>query len=71
MGKTDGCHGLLMTKSEREKVITYALSIMIHNSQPRPVKLVVYDQVPVSEEDKLKIAVLRPKGLTLPGDGET
>jgi uncharacterized protein (TIGR02231 family) len=69
MAKTGGGHGLLM-KSEREQMVTYARSIMIHNSRPRPVKLVVHDQIPVSEEEKLKVTVLRPKGLTLPGDGE-
>ncbi|KAH8651023.1 hypothetical protein BX600DRAFT_441470 [Xylariales sp. PMI_506] len=36
---------------------------------PKPVKLTVLDQVPVSEDEKLRIDILQPRGLTINGVG--
>ncbi len=41
----------------------------IRNASPRPTtEIVVLDQVPVSEDEKLKIEILRPQGLTVAGN---
>lgn len=52
----------------KEQVVTYERCVRIHNARGNLVKLVVFDQVPVSEDDKLRIAISRPRGLKVVGD---
>lgn len=44
----------------KEQVVTYERNISIYNTRSTPVTLILFDQVPVSEEEKLRIAVKRP-----------
>lgn len=57
-------HGVLV----KEQVVTYERCVHIHNARGNLVKLIVFDQVPVSEDDKLKIAISRPRGLRIISD---
>lgn len=52
----------------KEQVVTYERCVHIHNARGNLVKLIVFDQVPVSEEDKLKVAISRPRGLKVISD---
>lgn len=52
----------------KEQVVTYERCVRIHNARGNLVKLVVFDQVPVSEDDKLRVAISRPRGLKVVGD---
>lgn len=52
----------------KERVVTYERCVHIHNARGNIVKLVVFDQVPVSEDEKLKIAISKPRGLKFIGD---
>ncbi|KAI5843813.1 hypothetical protein DFP73DRAFT_65239 [Morchella snyderi] len=45
----------------REHVATYERSISVHNAKRKKVKVVLFDQVPVSGEERLKVALLTPK----------
>ncbi|KAG0134871.1 hypothetical protein HOY82DRAFT_553350 [Tuber indicum] len=44
----------------KEQVLTYERNISIYNTRSTPITLILFDQVPVSEEERLKIAVKRP-----------
>lgn len=57
--------GMLLMK---ENVVSYCRSIRIHNARQGPVRLLVLDQVPVSDDERLRIALLQPKGLRSEGD---
>jgi Domain of unknown function (DUF4139)/N-terminal domain of unknown function (DUF4140) len=43
-------------------------SIYITNTKPMPVEIIALDQVPVSQEERLRIEILQPRGLTKEGD---
>ncbi|GKT58355.1 mucoidy inhibitor-like protein [Colletotrichum tofieldiae] len=56
----------------KENSSVYTRSIAITNTRTaagRPISLLVLDQVPVSEDERLKVEVLTPKGLFLDGPG--
>ncbi|KAK1445625.1 hypothetical protein CMEL01_09868 [Colletotrichum melonis] len=56
----------------KENSSVYSRSITIFNSRAsagKPVSLLVLDQVPVSEDERLKVDVLAPKGLVVDGSG--
>jgi len=44
----------------KEQVVTYERNISVYNTRSTPITLILFDQVPVSEEEKLRIAVKRP-----------
>lgn len=52
----------------KEQVVTYERCVHIHNARGNLVKLIVFDQVPVSEDDKLRVAISRPRGLKVVSD---
>lgn len=43
--------------------------IITNTKHTGPVELTVLDQVPVSEDDRLKIDIVNPRGLKIGGDG--
>ncbi|RPB14094.1 hypothetical protein P167DRAFT_572644 [Morchella conica CCBAS932] len=45
----------------REQVATYERSVRVHNSKRKKIEVLLFDQVPVSEDERLKIALLAPK----------
>ncbi|KAK1531857.1 hypothetical protein CPAR01_11506 [Colletotrichum paranaense] len=56
----------------KENSSVYSRSITIFNSRAsagKPVSLLVLDQVPVSEDERLRVDVLAPKGLVVDGSG--
>ncbi|KAK1624412.1 hypothetical protein BDP81DRAFT_329963 [Colletotrichum phormii] len=56
----------------KENSSVYSRSITVFNSRAsagKPVSLVVLDQVPVSEDERLKVDILAPKGLVVDGSG--
>ncbi|KAA8909972.1 hypothetical protein FN846DRAFT_940968 [Sphaerosporella brunnea] len=63
--KKSSQQGLIMMK---ENVVLYNRSIRIHNARQGPVKLLVLDQVPVSDDERLRIGLVTPKGLRAEGD---
>ncbi|KAJ6264460.1 hypothetical protein Dda_0606 [Drechslerella dactyloides] len=52
----------------KENVTLYKRSIFIHNAKSQQLTLTVLDQVPVSEDERLKVQVVSPKGLREGGD---
>jgi len=52
----------------KESAQTFARSVWITNTRSAPVDLLVLDQVPVSQDERLRIDVLHPKGLHKEGD---
>lgn len=52
----------------KEHVVAHERCVRIHNARGNLVKLVLFDQVPMSEDDRLRIAISRPRGLKLVGD---
>ena len=52
----------------KESAQIFARSIWINNTKPHPVELLVIDQTPVSEDDRLRVAITTPKGLVKDGD---
>lgn len=52
----------------KEQVLTYERCARIHNARGNLVKLVVFDQVPVSEDERLRVSISKPRGLKLAGD---
>lgn len=63
--KKTSSQGLMMMK---ENVVKYTRNIRVHNSRVGKVKLIVIDQVPVSDDERLRIAIVQPKGLRGEGD---
>lgn len=45
----------------REQLATYERSITVHNSKRKKIEVLLFDQVPVSEDERLKITLLTPK----------
>ncbi|KAH7065555.1 hypothetical protein B0J12DRAFT_734860 [Macrophomina phaseolina] len=60
-----GQGGLLL--GAREGVVAYRRCVGIRNTRGARVKVVVVDQVPVSEEERLRVAVTEPQGLVKGG----
>ena len=52
----------------KESAQAYSRSIWITNTRSTPVELLVLDQIPVSQDERLKIDVTQPKGLNKEGD---
>ncbi|RPB04346.1 hypothetical protein L873DRAFT_1786187 [Choiromyces venosus 120613-1] len=48
--------GMLM----KEQVLTYERNMSIYNTRSTPITLILFDQVPVSEEERLRIVVKKP-----------
>ncbi|KAL0944870.1 mucoidy inhibitor-like protein [Colletotrichum truncatum] len=58
----------------KENSSVYMRSITITNSRAaagKPVSLLVMDQVPVSEDERLKVEIVAPKGMSVNGSGTT
>ncbi|KAK9445805.1 mucoidy inhibitor-like protein [Metarhizium brunneum] len=56
----------------KENTAMFTRTIMLHNTRAsagKPTSLLVLDQVPVSQDEKLKVEVLNPQGMSL-GGGE-
>ncbi|KAH8670804.1 hypothetical protein BX600DRAFT_229780 [Xylariales sp. PMI_506] len=52
----------------KERTQVYSRSIWLTNSKKSAVELVVLEQIPVSEEERLKIDITSPRGLQAEGD---
>lgn len=52
----------------RESAHTFNRSIWLTNTRPSAVELLVLDQVPVSQDERLRVAILQPRGLSKEGD---
>lgn len=52
----------------KESAQVFTRSIWLNNTKPTPIELLVIDQVPVSEDERLKIVITEPKGLAREGD---
>ena len=55
----------------KEDSSTYTRSITLANTRAtasKPATVLVLDQVPVSEDEKLRVEILRPKGMSVGGD---
>jgi len=63
--KKSSSQGLMMMK---ESVVNYYRSIRIRNVRSGPVRLLVLDQVPVSDDERLRIGILQPRGLRVEND---
>lgn len=60
-----GTQGVLFNK---ERAQVFSRAIWINNTRGQAIDIHVLDQVPVSEDEKLRITVLAPKGLVKAGD---
>ncbi|OCK82657.1 hypothetical protein K432DRAFT_380269 [Lepidopterella palustris CBS 459.81] len=52
----------------KESAQVFTRSIWINNTKSAPIELLVIDQVPVSEDERLKIVITQPRGLSREGD---
>ena len=52
----------------RESAHTFNRSIWLTNTRPSAVELLVLDQVPVSQDERLRVQILQPRGLAKEGD---
>ncbi|KAK6520252.1 hypothetical protein TWF506_000530 [Arthrobotrys conoides] len=52
----------------KENVTLYKRSIFIHNAKSQQLTLTVLDQIPISEDERLRVNVVNPKGLRDGGD---
>ncbi|KIW08338.1 uncharacterized protein PV09_01256 [Verruconis gallopava] len=52
----------------KESAHTFQRSIWITNTKSTPVELLVIDQVPVSQDERLRVSILQPRGLNKEGD---
>lgn len=52
----------------KEQIVTYSRQIRVHSLRPGISRLRVLDQVPVSEDERLRLVILKPKGLRVVGD---
>ncbi|KAF2395921.1 hypothetical protein EJ06DRAFT_501063 [Trichodelitschia bisporula] len=52
----------------KESSHQYTRSVILTNNKSTPVELLVLDQVPVSQDERLKIEILEPRGLGREGD---
>ncbi|KAF3907474.1 hypothetical protein AA313_de0200093 [Arthrobotrys entomopaga] len=53
----------------KENVTTFKRSIFIHNAKSQMLTLTVLDQVPVSEDERLRVNIVNPRGLREGGEG--
>lgn len=57
----------------KEQSAAYLRSITVHNTRSttagKPVNLLVLDQIPVPEDERLRVELSKPQGLTLDGPG--
>ncbi|KAF1987246.1 hypothetical protein K402DRAFT_392945 [Aulographum hederae CBS 113979] len=53
---------------QKESAQTYVRNIWITNTKTVPVEVLVLDQVPISEDERLKIEIVTPRGLSKEGD---
>ncbi|KAF5250558.1 hypothetical protein FANTH_4195 [Fusarium anthophilum] len=54
----------------KEDSSVYVRAVTIHNTRvtaKKPISLLVLDQIPVSEDDRLRVELLSPRGLTVEG----
>lgn len=52
----------------KESSHLFSRSIWITNTKPQPVELLVLDQIPVSQDERLRVDIVQPKGLNKEGD---
>lgn len=52
----------------KESAQTFSRSVWLTNTRSTPVELLVLDQIPQSQDERLRIEVLQPKGLHKEGD---
>ncbi|ORY13689.1 hypothetical protein BCR34DRAFT_480486 [Clohesyomyces aquaticus] len=52
----------------KESAQVFTRSIWLNNTKSQPVELLVLDQIPVSEDERLRIVITAPKGLSKEGD---
>ncbi|KAF1994064.1 hypothetical protein P154DRAFT_527306 [Amniculicola lignicola CBS 123094] len=52
----------------KESAQVFTRSIWVNNTKSQPVELLVLDQVPVSEDERLRIVITTPRGLSKEGD---
>jgi hypothetical protein len=52
----------------KESAQVFTRSVWLNNTKPQPVDLLVLDQIPVSEDERLRIVITTPKGLTKEDD---
>jgi hypothetical protein len=52
----------------KESAHTYNRSIWLTNTKPAAVELLILDQVPISQDERLRIAIMQPRGLSKEGD---
>ena len=52
----------------KESAHLFSRSVWITNTKPQPIEILVLDQVPCSQEEKLRVDILQPKGLSKDGD---
>ncbi|KAF2740031.1 hypothetical protein EJ04DRAFT_531470 [Polyplosphaeria fusca] len=52
----------------KESAQVFSRSIWLNNTKPMPVELLVLDQIPVSEDERLRIVITTPRGLGKEGD---
>ena len=52
----------------KESAQVFTRSIWLNNTKPTPVDMLVLDQIPVSEDERLRIVVVSPRGLNKEGD---
>jgi hypothetical protein len=57
--------GIIFSK---ESAQVFTRSIWLNNTKPHPVDLLVLDQIPVSEDERLKVVIITPRGLVKDGD---
>jgi hypothetical protein len=52
----------------KERTHVFSRSIFVSNTKPVPVELVILDQVPISQDERLRIDIIEPRGLAKEGD---
>jgi hypothetical protein len=52
----------------KESAHVFSRSIYITNTKPVPVEITVLDQIPISQDERLKVDVLQPRGLNKEND---
>ncbi|KAF2463193.1 uncharacterized protein BDR25DRAFT_307940 [Lindgomyces ingoldianus] len=57
--------GIIFSK---ESAQVFTRSVWLNNTKSQPVELLVLDQIPVSEDERLRIVITTPRGLVKEGD---
>ncbi|QDS75509.1 hypothetical protein FKW77_004964 [Venturia effusa] len=52
----------------KESAHVFARTVWLTNTKPTPVEVMVMDQIPVSQDERLRIEIAHPKGLSKEGD---